>query len=320
MDHFTKLWHSIVDSTIWDADDQTRIVWITMLAKVDQDGNVYAAIPGLAHAARVSLPDCERALEFLKKPDQYSRSKEYDGRRIEDIPGGWRILNHQYYSHLQGTSSAAARMRRYRERQRNGDVTQRNGDVTQRNGDVTQRNGDVTQRNGDVTQRNALPDLDLDLDPTVRDPHTNKTNLVHPLLTQCPNKAARTPPRARKTKPEYSDDFLSFMEEYPRKEDKRRAFVEWERLRKAGKLPSLSILLASLHEHKQGRQWQEGVIPHARTFLHNERWNDVIPPWRRPETKNEMAVQHQLRRNLSVLQSALQIGEGENHDEKKSDE
>ncbi len=30
-------------------------------------------------------------------PDPNSTSKEHDGRRIEIVPGGWKVLNHEIY-------------------------------------------------------------------------------------------------------------------------------------------------------------------------------------------------------------------------------
>lgn len=97
MSGYTKLFHSILASTIWRGDDKLRIVWITMMAMADRYGVVEASIPGLADFARVSLEDCEQALDALQSPDKYSRSKEHDGRRIEAIDGGWRLLNHSKY-------------------------------------------------------------------------------------------------------------------------------------------------------------------------------------------------------------------------------
>jgi len=94
---FTKLFNSIVTSTIWQEDDQTRIVWITMLALCDRYGDLSASIPGLAQVANVSVKATEAALEKLKKPDKYSRSKEHQGRRITEIDGGWHIYNYEKY-------------------------------------------------------------------------------------------------------------------------------------------------------------------------------------------------------------------------------
>ncbi len=97
MNNFTKLSSAIVTSTIWQEDNPTRIVWVTMLATADACGRVEGSIPGLAHIARVTVEECERALDRLMSPDPYSRTKEYEGRRVEEIDGGWRILNYAKY-------------------------------------------------------------------------------------------------------------------------------------------------------------------------------------------------------------------------------
>ena len=119
---FTKLFSSIVMSSIWSEDDKTRIIWITMIAICDAQGHVEASVPGLAYTARVSLEDCERALGILSSPDPYSRTKEAEGRRIEDIDGGWRIINYaKYRERGQGKDgSRAAYYRQYRSQQKSG--------------------------------------------------------------------------------------------------------------------------------------------------------------------------------------------------------
>lgn len=97
MSGYTKLFNSILASTIWREDDKTRIVWITLLAMADKNGVAEGSVPGLADFARVSIKDCEMALEKLQEPDPHSRSKEHAGRRIKPIDGGWLLLNHAKY-------------------------------------------------------------------------------------------------------------------------------------------------------------------------------------------------------------------------------
>lgn len=97
MKPYTKLFAEILDSTVWQESKETRLVWITMLAKKDKDGMVFASVPGLAAAAKVSLAECETALKVLLSPDSYSRTKDHEGRRISEVSGGWVVLNHFYY-------------------------------------------------------------------------------------------------------------------------------------------------------------------------------------------------------------------------------
>lgn len=94
---FTKLFASITDSTIWCEDPETKVVWITMLAMANGRGQVLASIPGLAARARVSLEATKKALERFQAPDEYSRSQEAEGRRIETIDGGWHLINYAKY-------------------------------------------------------------------------------------------------------------------------------------------------------------------------------------------------------------------------------
>lgn len=115
MSGYTKLFESLLESTVWAQPDHVRLVWITMLAMADRDGIVEASVPGLAHRARVSIPQCEEALECFRSPDTYSRTKDHDGRRIEEIDGGWKLLNHTKYRER---ASAEERREKAAERQR----------------------------------------------------------------------------------------------------------------------------------------------------------------------------------------------------------
>jgi len=90
---YTKLFSSILDSTIWQEDKETKLVWITMLAMKNGQQIVEASIPGLAKRAGVTVSECEQAITRLLSPDQYSRTQDHKGRRIEAVDGGWLILN-----------------------------------------------------------------------------------------------------------------------------------------------------------------------------------------------------------------------------------
>ncbi len=131
MPNYTKLFNSIITSTIWTEDDKTRIMWITMLAMSDKHGEVHASIPGLARLSGMSVDEAEKAINKLLSPDEYSRTPDNEGRRIVAINGGWELLNHGKYrlmaSKEDEKAANADRVRRYRAR--NGDVTACNGNV-----------------------------------------------------------------------------------------------------------------------------------------------------------------------------------------------
>lgn len=118
---FTKLFTSITESTIWNEDDRTRLVWITMLAMADSRGRVWASVPGLANRARVPVDACEAALNRFQEPDKYSRTRENEGRRIEAIDGGWRLLNHGKYRAIRDDEAVKESKRRSAGKRRKGE-------------------------------------------------------------------------------------------------------------------------------------------------------------------------------------------------------
>ena len=97
---YTKLFNSIITSTIWTEDDKTRIVWITMLALADKYGEIQGSVPGIARIAGVSVEDACWAINKFLAPDPYSRTKDDEGRRIEEIDGGWALIDPAKYQYL----------------------------------------------------------------------------------------------------------------------------------------------------------------------------------------------------------------------------
>ncbi len=110
---FTKLFSSITESTIWCEPERTRLVWITMLAMADRHGRVWASVPGLASRARVPVEDCRTALDTFLAPDRDSRTKTNEGRRIAEIDGGWRLINHEKYRAIRDEESIREAKRKY---------------------------------------------------------------------------------------------------------------------------------------------------------------------------------------------------------------
>ena len=117
---FVKLFSSILTSSVWSEDNATRIVWITLLALADKDGDVRSSPSGLARMANVSVEECQRALALFLAPDPESGTPDDDGRRIERREGGWFILNYGKYRALQDLETRKAQWRdaakKYRQR------------------------------------------------------------------------------------------------------------------------------------------------------------------------------------------------------------
>lgn len=117
---YTKLFNSIVTSTVWQESSDVRVVWVTLLALADKNGEVQASIPGLANLANVSVADCKEAIAALSAPDEYSRTPDNEGRRIQAINGGWELLNYRAYRDkaTDADRREQARLRKQRQRAR----------------------------------------------------------------------------------------------------------------------------------------------------------------------------------------------------------
>lgn len=132
---YNKIYRKILDSSIWLQDDPTRIVWITCLAAMDEDGFVeIRTVENLANRARVSLENCRRAVEILESPEPETATEDDDGRRIERVPGGWMVLKAKEYSQIVKREHQKAltrdRVQRFRERlKKPGDEEEKRGNA-----------------------------------------------------------------------------------------------------------------------------------------------------------------------------------------------
>lgn len=89
-----------------------------MLAMANKSGVVEASLPGLADLSRVTLDECKEALIALESPDEYSRTPDNEGRRIERSDGGWKILNHAKYRAKMGADEKREYFRLKKQEQR----------------------------------------------------------------------------------------------------------------------------------------------------------------------------------------------------------
>ena len=117
---YTKLFSDIIESSIWDEDAETRIIWVTLLALCNADGLVRGSVGWLAGKSRVSEAACRKALGKFESPDPQSRTPDNDGRRIETLEDGWLVLNYLMFRDRLSTNPKAIktreRVRLHRER------------------------------------------------------------------------------------------------------------------------------------------------------------------------------------------------------------
>ena len=120
---YNKIFTKILDSSIWLEAHPTRIVWLTFLAAMDQDGFAQFASPAnVAHRARVSPEEADDAIRVLTSPDPNSSDPDNEGRRLERVNGGWVVLNAHKYRELVSRAIASEKTRervaKFREKHR----------------------------------------------------------------------------------------------------------------------------------------------------------------------------------------------------------
>jgi len=125
---YTKIFTGMLDSTVWQLSKEARLLWITLLLKKDRKQMIRAPIPGLAHAARLTIDETEAALKELSSPDKYSQSREHEGRRILRMEDGWWVVNGEKYRDLltpeDRRAYKAQKQREYRAKKKSGGPTQ----------------------------------------------------------------------------------------------------------------------------------------------------------------------------------------------------
>jgi len=128
---FAKLFSSITESSLWSEPKEVRLLFVTMLAKADQNGFVEASIPGLARVANLTVEETVQGLECLQSPDAYSKNPDNEGRRVLQVPGGFVLLNYEDYRARRSTEERRVYMREYMQnyRKKNGASKQKKADV-----------------------------------------------------------------------------------------------------------------------------------------------------------------------------------------------
>jgi len=132
---YNKLFTKILDSSIWLESMPTRIVWLTIIAAMDEHGFAqFASVANIAHRARVSVEEADAAITCLESPDPNSSDPDNDGRRVERVPGGWLVLNAEKHRTMVTKvviqERTRERVRRHRERKTAQPVTDGNASVT----------------------------------------------------------------------------------------------------------------------------------------------------------------------------------------------
>lgn len=171
---YGKLFDSMYDGTLvanWEA----LVTFQQMIILADESGVV--DITPHALAARTGIPKeiISKGIEILLAPDEYSRSPEQDGRRIECLddhrPWGWTIVNYKKYRDL---NSREEKKRKDRERiaaKREAQRVNENAVVASCR-EVSQVVADVahTDTDTDISSPTVTPEFELSSNSTEQTP------------------------------------------------------------------------------------------------------------------------------------------------------
>jgi hypothetical protein len=122
---YSKLFSTLIHSSLWREPIHVRILFVTLLSIADSEGFVYGSRPGLEAAANIRYDPEKGDVDpwtVLLSPDPNSsdllRNPANEGRRIERVPGGYRILNFLYYHSLRDRDARREQNRRAKRKER----------------------------------------------------------------------------------------------------------------------------------------------------------------------------------------------------------
>lgn len=101
----------------------------------------------------------------------------------------------------------------------------------------------------------------------------NKVYQSESIITPKAPKGGRRDVSKPKWRPEDFETFWDYYRTYARGDDRAGAVREWDRLKPDDDL--LHVMGQALAAHVRSDDWRRGYIPHARTWLHNRRWEDT---------------------------------------------
>lgn len=116
----------------------------------------------------------------------------------------------------------------------------------------------------------VLPDPPTN-DPSIDESSTSDRRVI------VPNRIEKNRKEQKDISSSVDDGFDDFWLNYPRKVAKQDALKAWRRIKAPPDLRS--VILASLHKHKQSQEWQKDggqFVPHPATWLNGRRWEDEV--------------------------------------------
>lgn len=115
---FIKAHSELVTSSIWEGPYHLRIAWTALMVTCGTNGVSPITEASLYRVANITKDEAEEAIRAFTSPDPKSRTPDYDGRRIERVSGGFKLLNYFKYRDIRTPEQKNAYMRDYMKKYR----------------------------------------------------------------------------------------------------------------------------------------------------------------------------------------------------------
>lgn len=111
---YTCIFKRTLSSRVWALTPAQRVVWLWLKLSADPEGFVCSDLTGVALGARVTGAEAREALEVLAMPDADADPEDpHEGRIVERVRGGWRLLGYESDIELVKRETRRARTRQY---------------------------------------------------------------------------------------------------------------------------------------------------------------------------------------------------------------
>lgn len=259
---YAKVFDSLLTSSLWVKDHHVLRIWIAMLARCDAHGVVEGSIPGFASLCRVTDQQMEEAVAIFTSPDPYSRTPDFEGRRIEALAGGWRILNYKAYraKGQEKEGSKAPFMRTLRERRKDGNALPET--VTS---DPTATANEEVQKEKDIT---PAPSAAASTPSGPKKVKKVQTSALKPASMEAFEAVWSTPP---KSFPKWDKDTKAFMDEPVSKGSRLKAERAFQAVVDSGICPPAELYYAFFAYITEGPGPKKGYFQAVSTFFGPEK-------------------------------------------------
>lgn len=98
---FIPLFSSTIRSSLWSLSGDCLKVFLTLALEAGPDGVIVASVDGIRRIVDMPIEQVRLHIATLESPDPHSkdlgRNPKCDGRRLERLHNGWRVVNLEWY-------------------------------------------------------------------------------------------------------------------------------------------------------------------------------------------------------------------------------